>query len=60
MINHPNIIEYKDSGIEEDNFYIIMEYFEGETLGEVIENKQLSNMEKLDIMIQILKGVQVP
>ncbi len=58
MINHPNIIEYKDSGIEEDNFYIIMEYFEGETLGEVIENKQLSNMEKLDIMIQILKGVQ--
>ncbi|KAA2389957.1 protein kinase [Bacillus cereus] len=58
MINHPNIIEYKDSGIEEDNFYIIMEYFEGETLGKVIENKQLSNMEKLDIMIQILKGVQ--
>ncbi|WP_416808989.1 AAA domain-containing protein [Bacillus thuringiensis] len=58
MINHPNIIEYKDSGIEEDNFYIIMEYVEGETLGKVIENKQLSNMEKLDIMIQILNGVQ--
>ncbi|MCU4863591.1 AAA domain-containing protein [Bacillus cereus] len=58
MINHSNIIEYKDSGIEGDNFYIIMEYFEGETLEKTIKNNQLSHINKFEIMIQILNGVQ--
>lgn len=58
MINHSNIIEYKDSGIDDDNLYIIMEYFEGENLEEIIKKNSLSNIEKLDIMLQILNGIQ--
>ncbi|MBP0726397.1 protein kinase [Bacillus sp. RG28] len=58
MINHSNIIEYKDSGIEGDNFYIVMEHFQGETLEMIIQKNNLSKIEKLHIMFQILNGVQ--
>ncbi|MFD1205312.1 AAA domain-containing protein [Sporosarcina contaminans] len=58
MINHSNIIEYKDSGIDEDNFYIVMEYFDGENLEEFVKHNKLSRMQQLKIMIQVLDGVQ--
>lgn len=58
MINHSNIIEYKDSGIDGDNFYIVMEYFQGENLEEFIKINKPSKVQQLHIMVQILNGVQ--
>jgi len=29
MLHHPNIVEVYDAGVEEDEFYIVMEYVEG-------------------------------
>ncbi len=37
-VNHPNLIKYYTSFLEEDNLYIIMEYAEGGDLYSVIYN----------------------
>ncbi|MED3554052.1 serine/threonine-protein kinase [Cytobacillus praedii] len=58
LINNPNIIEYKDSGIDKDNLYIVMEKFDNTNLYTLIEKRQLSYLEKLNIMLKILDGIQ--
>ncbi|MFB1100416.1 AAA domain-containing protein [Terribacillus sp. JSM ZJ617] len=58
MISHANIIEYIDSGVNGDSFYIVMEDFNSQTLKAVVEMSSLSFEEKMEIMIQISKGVQ--
>ncbi len=36
QLNHPNIVQIYDLGQEEDEFYISMEYLEGESLGYLV------------------------
>lgn len=38
-LSHPNIVGIYDVGVEEDLHYIVMEYIEGQTLKEVIEEQ---------------------
>ena len=58
LLNNPNIIEYKDSGIDKDNLYIVMEKFDNTNLYSLIEERRLSYLDKLNIMLKILDGIQ--
>lgn len=40
-LNHPNVIEYHDSYVKGDTFYIMMEYAEHGNLQEFISKKRL-------------------
>lgn len=57
MLDHKNIIEYKDSGIVDNKFYIIMEYFESMNLEEFLGSRKLDYKEILGIIKDILYGV---
>jgi len=56
---HPNIVSIYDVGCEEGLHYIVMEYVEGKTLKEYIEEKHmLPWREAVDYAIQIAKGLE--
>jgi tRNA A-37 threonylcarbamoyl transferase component Bud32 len=38
-INHPNVVSIYDTGSEEGFHYIVMEYVDGETLGDILERE---------------------
>jgi serine/threonine protein kinase len=56
-INHPNIITIYDVGEFESRPYFVMEYVEGESLGDLMGRKELQVNEILDITIQICEGL---
>ena len=61
-LNHPNIISYFTSFVENDNFYIITEYINGGSLEELlvenIKKKTRIEEKKLwDLLIQSLSGL---
>ncbi|WP_100526408.1 serine/threonine-protein kinase [Paenibacillus sp. GM1FR] len=59
LLNNSNIIEYKDSGLDDNVFYIVMEHFQGLNLYEYISSKpSLTYYEKLTIMMKISNGIQ--
>ena len=39
LLNHPNIVQIFDVGVEEDRHYFAMEYVSGKTLATVLENR---------------------
>ena len=59
-LTHPNIVSVFDVGTDKGYHYIVMEYVEGETLKEYIEQKhKLPWREAVDIAMQICKGLEV-
>ncbi len=58
-LKHPNIVNVYDFGFDEENRpFLVMDFLEGKTLGEVIaESGSLSIPQTLDIFIQILDGL---
>ncbi|WP_368293089.1 AAA domain-containing protein [Dehalobacter sp. TBBPA1] len=56
-INHSNIISYIDSGIDNDKFYIVTEYFHSCNLFQYIKSKQLRVQDIYSIFIQMLEGI---
>lgn len=55
---HPNVVNIYDVGEEEDTYYIVMEYVEGSTLKEYIQNEgRLSIEEAVHIMQQIMSAI---
>lgn len=55
---HPNVVNIYDVGEEEDLYYIVMEYVEGPTLKEYIQQTgPLSASEAVDIMSQIVSAI---
>ncbi|GAA0358799.1 Stk1 family PASTA domain-containing Ser/Thr kinase [Bacillus horti] len=57
-LSHPNIVSIYDVGIEEDIHYIVMEYVEGSTLKEYINNHTtLSAYEAIQITRQIAEAL---
>lgn len=55
---HPNVVTIYDVGEEENIYYIVMEYIEGSTLKEYIQNqKKLPLEEAIHIMQQILSAI---
>lgn len=58
-LTHPNIVNIYDTGIEEDIYYIVMEYVKGETLKKYITKKgRLSEQETIKISRQVAEGLK--
>ena len=58
-LTHPNIVSIYDVGNDEGLHYIVMEYIEGKTLKEYIEEKFiLPWREAVDYAVQIAKGLE--
>lgn len=57
QLEHPNIIKVFDFGMFEQFFYISFEYFESKNLREVLKSKTLTDVDKKDIFIQLVKGL---
>ncbi|GAB4355449.1 MAG: hypothetical protein Kow006_21780 [Gammaproteobacteria bacterium] len=52
MLHHPNILEVFDAGVEEDQFYIVMEYVEG---GDTLKNyTRPDNLLPIEKVIEII------
>lgn len=53
-LSHPNIVNVYDVGVEDDIYYIVMEYVKGKTLKDLIKQKgKLYISEAINIAIQI-------
>ncbi len=58
-LEHPNIVNVYDVGVQEGCYYIVMEYIPGVTLKSYIEKKgKLNYRETLSIAIQVACGIQ--
>lgn len=58
-LTHPNIVNIYDTGIEEDIYYIVMEYVKGETLKKYINRKgRLSEQETIKISRQVAEALK--
>ncbi|ETR66880.1 MAG: serine/threonine protein kinase [Candidatus Magnetoglobus multicellularis str. Araruama] len=59
LLEHPNIIQITNFIEQDSNFYLFMEYVEGESLEDLINRKKrLSDDEAIRIIIDVLKGLQ--
>lgn len=57
-LNHPNIVEMYDVGVDEENYFIVMEYIDGVTLKSLIKKRgALTVRETIDIMLQITSAI---
>ncbi|MDP4082989.1 MAG: Stk1 family PASTA domain-containing Ser/Thr kinase [Bacillota bacterium] len=57
-LNHPNIVNIYDVGEEDDLYYIVMEYVDGETLKQYIQhNSPLRVEEAIGIMRQLTSAI---
>ena len=57
-LNHPNIIHVIDRGVSAENMpFFVMEYVEGVDLNTAAKMGSLSHVEKIDIIIQLLKAL---
>lgn len=57
-LNHPNIVGALDVGQAADRHYFVMEYVEGRTVfDDINENKKYSEPEALDVIIQIARAL---
>ncbi len=60
-LSHPNIIRVFDFGIDEANYYIVMEYLEGETLECIIKRSRPKGFNKkisVEIIHQLLSALR--
>lgn len=57
-LTHPNIVQIYDVGVDNNRYYIVMEFVDGITLKEYIERKgSLDWKEAIDISLQICSGL---
>jgi eukaryotic-like serine/threonine-protein kinase len=58
QLNHPNIIHIIDRGLtEKGRPYFVMEFIKGHDLSEVIKKNELSPDKKINLVLQISKGI---
>ena len=60
LLNHPNIVKVYDVSVNDDLQYIVMEYVDGMTLREYLNQRggQLTNRETVHFISQILKALE--
>ncbi|OIJ17786.1 hypothetical protein BKP45_19680 [Anaerobacillus alkalidiazotrophicus] len=57
-LSHPNVVNIYDVGEEDDLYYIVMEYVEGLTLKQLIQQRGALPIEEIvDIMLQISSAI---
>lgn len=57
-LSHPNLVNIYDVGQQNNNHYIVMEYVEGQTLRDLIENEAPLSVERaVDIAIMVCDGL---
>lgn len=56
-LSHPNIVTIYDVGVHENKTFIAMEYVEGKTLRELINDDELTIERITDISVQICEGL---
>ncbi|MBR1377117.1 MAG: Stk1 family PASTA domain-containing Ser/Thr kinase [Bacilli bacterium] len=57
-LTHPNIVEMYDVGVDDGNYFIVMEYIDGITLKSLIKKRgALTISETVDIMLQITSAI---
>ncbi len=57
-LNHPNIVTVHDTGIQDGEYYIAMEFIEGKTIKEIIKKrKKLSIASVVEVLKQLLAGL---
>ena len=57
-LTHPNIVEMYDVGVDDGNYFIVMEYVDGITLKSLIKKRgAMSLTETVDIMLQITSAI---
>lgn len=56
-LDHPNIIKVLDFGTSKEYFYISFEYFEGESLRNLLKKNNLTTEQKEMLTAQLLKGL---
>lgn len=59
QLDHSNLIKVLDFGTFENHFYISFEYFESRNLREVIKQNDLSDDDKFNIFVQLLKALNI-
>ncbi|MFP3872417.1 MAG: protein kinase domain-containing protein [Candidatus Aenigmatarchaeota archaeon] len=57
-ISHPNIVEYLDDFEERDNFYLVIEYLEGEPLSNLVRGSSIPPPIVKDIGVELLKALE--
>jgi serine/threonine-protein kinase len=58
-LDHPNLIKVLDFGTYANHFYISFEYFESKNLRTIIQHNNLSNESKTNLVIQLLKALNI-
>ncbi|MDS0525115.1 Stk1 family PASTA domain-containing Ser/Thr kinase [Clostridium sp. SHJSY1] len=59
-LSHPNIVNIHDVGYEDDIHFLVMEYIDGKSLSEIInENNTLSPGKAVDIALQLAKALEI-
>src|SRR3954467_1173800 len=57
-LDHPNICAIHEVGEEDDRVFIVMQYIDGETLGDRIRQQPLAPAEVLDVGIQAAQALE--
>ncbi|MFA3783603.1 serine/threonine-protein kinase [Melioribacteraceae bacterium 4301-Me] len=57
QLDHPNIIKVLDFGTNKEYFYISFEYFEGQSLRNLLKKNELTLQQKEQLTIQLFKGL---
>jgi eukaryotic-like serine/threonine-protein kinase len=56
-LNHPNIVHVIDKGKAGGRYYFVMELVDGTSLREVIDSPRINLATKLDMIVQVCKGL---
>jgi serine/threonine-protein kinase len=56
-LNHPNIVHIIDKGTAGGRYYFVMEFVDGTSLREVIDSTRIPLATKLDMIVQVCKGL---
>ncbi len=59
QLNHPNIVQAFDVGKAGEYHYFVMEFVDGRTVfDDIVKHKRFSEMDAIDVMIQIAESLQ--